>query len=400
MDTFWEINGWEAEDKHLGALDRAAFRRTFPVIKPSPGLQSIRGPRQIGKSSWLKTVLSQQVKAGKKCFFYSCKELRDFKELSELLAPLRSHDVILLDEISFVSEWDRAIKHMIDSGFKGSLIVTGSNAFDLRQGLDRMPGRWAQEGGVGGGTGEHLLLPMEFDEWMSMRQQAGWKTSDSLVENLTAFFKIGGFPTCLAEAGPQLKNPVESKTTYHRWLVGDVRRKNRQEIFLRELLGQLALTSGSTISLQTLAQKTQMMSYHTAQEYITILEDCFALRTLYCMDPETGTIRFKKEKKFYFTDPILYWIALDWAGHPTPETWPEKMAEQVAHEFLARRAKRLGYYSSPKGEVDFFDPKRWAIEVKWAPVPRNISRAYFDLLIPRKVVWSQSNFLSELPDTL
>lgn len=396
MDRFWEKRGWETEDKHLSALKNADFQRSFPPLKPSSGLQSIRGPRQIGKSSWLKTVLSQQVKAGKKCFFHSCEELKDFKELSEILKPLRSHDVILLDEISFVSEWDRAIKHLIDSGFKGSLVVTGSNAFDLRQGLDRMPGRWAQDGG----KGEHLLLPMEFEEWMSMRLQAGWKISEDPVENLSAFFRIGGFPTCLAEAGSKLKDPIEAKKTYHRWLVGDVRRKDRQEIYLRELLGQLALTSSSAISLQKLAQKTQMMSYHTAQEYISILEDCFAVRTLYCMDPETGSIRFKKEKKFYFTDPILYWIALDWAGHPTPEHWPEKMAEQVAHEFLARRAKRLGYLSTPKGEVDFFDPKRWAIEVKWASVPRNISRAYFDLLIPRKVVWTQGNFLKELPETL
>lgn len=396
MDNFWEKPNWELEDKHLKAVRQSAFQRSFPVLQPNPGLQSIRGPRQIGKSSWLKTILSHQIRVGKKCFFYSCEELRDFKELSELLKPLRSRDVIILDEISFVSEWDRAVKHLIDSGFDGSLVVTGSNSFDLRQGLDRMPGRWAQ----GEVNGEHLLLPMEFDEWMSMRRQAGWKTSHELVENLTAFFKIGGFPTCLAEAGPELREPVHSKQTYHRWLVGDVRRKDRQEVFLRKLLGQLALTLTTPLSVQKLAQKTQMMSHHTAQEYLTILEDCFAVRTLYCMDPETGAIRFKKEKKFYFTDPILFWISMEWAGHPIPENWAEKLAEQVAHEFLARRAKRLGYFSSGKGEVDFFDPKRWAIEVKWASVPRNISRAYFDLLIPRKVVWSQSNFLTDLPETL
>jgi predicted AAA+ superfamily ATPase len=115
------------------------------------------------------------------------------------------------------------------------------------------------------------------------------------------------------------------------------------------------------------------------------------------MDPETGTVRYKKDKKFYFTDPILYWISLEWAGHPVPSQSAEKMAEQVAHEFLARRAKRLGYLSSPKGEVDFFDPKRWAIEVKWSKAPKNLSRAYLDLLIPVKMVWSQSNFIQELP---
>jgi predicted AAA+ superfamily ATPase len=392
MELFWENAGWERDDRHLSALERAPFRRPFPALSPVPGLQSIRGPRQIGKSSWLKTVLFNEVKAGKKCFFQSCEEIQDYKELSELLKPLRPRHVILLDEISFVSEWDRAIKYMIDSGYQGSIVVTGSNSFDLRRGLDRMPGRWAQTL-----NGEHLLLPMEFDEWLAMRAQAGWQNASDPVYNLAQFFKIGGFPIALCEAGEDFKDPVESRRTYHRWIVGDAARRNRQEVYLREILGQLAITMTSAISLQKLAQKTQMMSYHTAQEYISVLEDCFALKTLYCMDPSSGSIRFKKEKKFYFTDPILYWVALEWAGYSAPSHWEEQLAEMVAHEFLSRRSKRLGYLSVPKGEVDFFEPGKWAIEVKWAPVPRNLSRAYLDLAIPSKLVWSQSNFLKGTP---
>jgi predicted AAA+ superfamily ATPase len=86
---------------------------------------------------------------------------------------------------------------------------------------------------------------------------------------------------------------------------------------------------------------------------------------------------------------------MEWAGHKIPENWEEKMAEQVVHEFLARKEKRFGYYSSPKGEVDFFSPHQWAIEVKWTSIPQNISRAYFDLLIPKKKVWSKTNYLQE-----
>jgi predicted AAA+ superfamily ATPase len=56
MDIFWEKEGWEEEDPHLKKMKSMPFHRPFPFIPEKPGLYIIRGPRQIGKSSWLKTV--------------------------------------------------------------------------------------------------------------------------------------------------------------------------------------------------------------------------------------------------------------------------------------------------------------------------------------------------------
>jgi len=390
MDLFWEKDGWETSDPHLSGLKRAPFRRSFPSLPTGPGLYFIRGPRQVGKSSWLKTILSQETKRTK-CFYLSCENVRDHLDLAEILKANRDRKLLLLDEISFVEDWARAIKHEADGGYFHRVILTGSHSADIRRGMDQMPGRWGE-------GGEFFLLPMSFDEFEAMREQAGWKGTDRKIE-LEKYFRVGGFPTAVAEAGPQGEIPKRAMETYLRWLKGDAIRLGKQEAFLREVLGQVALTTGSAISLQKLAQKTQIGSHHTAQSYIELLEDCFALKTLYAIDENTGAYRFRKDKKFYFTDPLIYWIAMDWAGF-APEDISrssEKIAELVAHEALARQYKRMGYLHSPQGEIDFYVREQWALEVKWSPVASNLSKKYKEIRIPKKTVWNQLNFLLEWP---
>lgn len=386
---FWEKKNWEHEDLHLLKLQNMPFNRVFPDLKVQPGIHVIRGPRQVGKSSFLKTILSKCTREKRSCYFQSCETIASYQELTELLLSLKEREIIFLDEISFIPEWSRAVKHVVDSGSQQVFIITGSNANDLRKGIDLMPGRWGE-------GGEIELLPMDFNEFVQMRKQAKYQKL-LRVEELELYFKVGGFPSALAESGNSGKAPLKAMKTYLQWIKGDLVKLGKIETYAKELLGQIAKTTGSTISMQTLAAKTQMGSHHTAQEYVQILETCFALRTLYAIDLEEENFKFRKEKKLYFTDPLIYWIAHEWCGLKPPANATEKIAEMVAHEALARKFKRFGYFSNKKGEVDFVFPKSWAIEVKWADAALNLSKTYLDLKIPSKAVWTKSNFLIDWP---
>ena len=388
MNRFWENKGWELTDRHLSSMRAMPFQRDFPFIPRDPGLYIIRGPRQIGKSCWLKSMLSQLAPTHR-CFYLSCEHLETHQELGEFLKSVRDHDVVLLDEVSFVKDWDRAIKHAVDSGYPRILVVTGSHAHDLKRGADRMPGRFD-------GGGEFSLLPMSFAEFQKARQQAGWTSEDRLAE-LRAYFRVGGFPTAVAEAGPAGKRPKKAINTYWKWLSGDAVRLGKQESLLQEILIQLALTTQTPTSLQTLAKKTRIGSHNTVQDYLSVLDSCFALRTLHAVDIDTGAYRFRKDRKFYFSDPLLYWMALDLSGQLPPDDVESRLAELVAHEHLFRCQKRFGYHSNDSGEVDFVLPKRWAIEVKWSDAALNLSKTYLKLLVPEKIVWTQNNFLSKMP---
>lgn len=62
MNLFWKNTNWWIEDKHLSALDQGPFKRKYPEISLSPGVTLIRGPRQIGKSTWMNSAQKTQSK--------------------------------------------------------------------------------------------------------------------------------------------------------------------------------------------------------------------------------------------------------------------------------------------------------------------------------------------------
>jgi predicted AAA+ superfamily ATPase len=390
---FWKKQNWEADDPHLTAVKGMPFRRKFPFGLPrEPGLYVIRGPRQIGKSSWLKSMLLEAAQLdAARTEFLSCENLGSSAALSEYLRSTRHARWTFLDEVSFVPGWDRAIKHEVDSTKDRVLVLTGSQTADLRRGADRMPGRWRA-------GGEFLLLPMGFEEHLEMANQAGWPKLER-VAALERYFVVGGFPTAMLEGGPEGAFPRKAAQTALSWLIGDAVKLGKQELYLKEVLGQVARTLATPISLQSLAQSTQLGSHHTAQDYIALLEDCFALRSLYAMDPDQGTLRFRKQKKFYFTDPVFYWASL-LAVRAKPNSTDRLMpalAEQAAHEALARVHQRMGYLSTRQGEVDFINQRDWAIEVKWATAAHNLSKAYLEHRCVSKQVWTQHTFFEAFP---
>lgn len=385
MSNFWEISGWELQDPHLQKVKSMPFQRKFPLMPNQAGLHIIRGPRQIGKSSWLKQILSHHSKS-KKCFYLSCENITHHKELAEILVSVRDCKVVLLDEINFVKDWDRAIKHEVDSGISSILVITGSHTHDLKRGADLMPGRF--EGG-----GEFELLPMLFDEFHEIRKKIGWASND-IQKEYSAFFKTGGFPSAVAEAGKENKTPKNAIKTYWKWLKGDAIKLGKHEDYLKEILIQVALCTQNAISFQTIAKKTSISSHTTVQDYFSVLDSCFAVKQLNAVDIDTGGFRFKKDKKFYFTDPLLFWIAYDLSGKKVPAHYEEQIAELVAHEHLSRKFKRFGYFSNKNGEVDFILPSEWAIELKWSEVPKNISKAYLNLNMLNKKIWTKKNYLT------
>jgi predicted AAA+ superfamily ATPase len=316
--------------------------------------------------------------------------VRDQIDLAEILKSVRDRQLILLDEISFIKGWDRAVKHEVDRGLNATLIVTGSNTSDLRHGADQMPGRLHPEG-------ELTLLPMDFFEFQQMRLQAGWQTL-TWADELEQFFRVGGFPAALTESGATGKIPKKSWQVFQKCILGDAIKLGKNEHYLKEVLLQLTRTLSSSMSLQGLAQKTNLGSHHTAQEYVQVLEDCFALGTLFAMDQSDGSYHFKKEKKFYFRDPLIYWMVLDWLGEKPSPNALEQLAESVAFEYLNRIFKRLGYIRNKNGEVDFYKHNSFAIEVKWQTIIKNVSDTYKKLPTPFKTIWSKNNFLKEIPN--
>jgi len=214
---------------------------------------------------------------------------------------------------------------------------------------------------------------------------------------LKAYMRVGGFPQAVAEGGIKAKMPKKAIDTYWRWLSGDFVRLHKSEKTLKELMVQLAVCLQSPISFNTLAKKIGSGSHNTVIEYVELLESCFALRSLQAVDIDTGALRPRKDRKFYFSDPLLYHLAYDLSGMMPPDNQEDRIAEMIANEHLAQRFARFGYHSNANGEVDFVLPTRWAVEVKWASQVSNLSKAYHNLRVPEKIVWTMNSLLNEYP---
>lgn len=87
----------------------------------------------------------------KSVFYFSCEELTSFRELGEVIDEYISFrntynissSYIILDEITFVEDWYRAIKLRIDQGvFKNDVIVvSGSASLEILKQNEYFPGR-------------------------------------------------------------------------------------------------------------------------------------------------------------------------------------------------------------------------------------------------------------------
>ena len=90
-----------------------------------PGIYNLGGGRQLGKTTLLKQWMLSLLKAGvnpKAIAFLSCELIFDEKSLYRIVKnqldemPATGLLYLLLDEITYVKSWDKAIKYLADTG--------------------------------------------------------------------------------------------------------------------------------------------------------------------------------------------------------------------------------------------------------------------------------------------
>jgi hypothetical protein len=137
---------------------------------------SLRGPRQIGKTTLLKQIIQQFISKknypSDHLFYFDCENLNTRQELvsvcETLVTSVRRRSgkrvYVFLDEISAVPDWQRGIKYLVDTGAvrQTTILVTGSHSMDIKASAERMPGRRGRSAEVL----DKLMLPMKFSEYV------------------------------------------------------------------------------------------------------------------------------------------------------------------------------------------------------------------------------------------
>ena len=174
---WWTEPEWAWDDRSLKSAHSAnfSFRHLSRELRrpenlPRGSVSIVRGPRQVGKTTELKFLVEDLLSAGtppRNIAYYPCDDIIHFRELMDMIKTFTEAirlqggcGYLMLDEITAVKDWTRAVKSLVDAGALENiyLLLTGSSAVEIKRGYERMPGRR-------GHGFDRAFLPMSFADF-------------------------------------------------------------------------------------------------------------------------------------------------------------------------------------------------------------------------------------------
>ena len=408
------INSYLNNDPHLSNLKEAKyiFHSSLENEIPFhiPGVYILTGGRQVGKSTLIKLIIKnlllQKKVSAQQIFYIPCDLLQRYQELVSIMERIfeeidkGKYFYLFLDEITYVKEWDRAIKYFADLGYftKGSILITGSDSLILRESMKKFPGRR----GKAERTDFHYY-PLSFSEFLILTvpeltnevkkikrlsaiiDEPVNQTFSSLEKSVTAdtmrlidgyfqhYLITGGFLPAINEYGRKERIGKYVYQTYQQWVIGDFLKRNKKEHFLKEIITVLSNRLGKQVTLHSIASMTEIQHHSTIHEYLNILEDMDVIFIQQALREDKLKPAPKKAKKIHFTDPFIMQALLSWVrdiDNPSEiieSPYKENMVEGCISSLFKRKYRT--YYIKSEGEVDMailsgkgFLP----IEIKWS----------------------------------
>ena len=369
----------------------------------SDGIYTVRGPRQVGKTTMVKMMIKSILEKGiigRRVFYWTCDLIQGPKELVEILENYinttrqltQERLYIFLDEISAVRDWQRGIKYLFDIGKLNNItvVMTGSHSLDIRRAAERLPGRRGKINGVA----DKILVPMKFSEYIEIRNKniklllrklnlLNFEYRKTTIydlmkgkippqinelnlhsETLSSLFEdyllTGGIISALDY---YLRNGFISQdvfSTYVQVTIGDILRWRKRESYLAQLLNRIIETMTTRVSWNRLRRGTDIGHTDTVADYVDVLQSSFVLCALYNLDRSKGEPRYEKEKKLYFLDPFIFHALRSWVFQLSSydeairflgSNEKGKLVESIVCDHLIRFAFNLN-------PSDTFDPAR------------------------------------------
>lgn len=365
-----------------------------------PGVYTLGGGRQVGKSTLIKQFIAKLLVDGvppDAIAFFSGELIEDYHTLLRLLQnqleKKEGTQFILIDEVTDISGWDKAIKFAADAGMLRStiLMLTGSDLRFIQEARMRFPGRRGKATQV-----NFHLYPLSFKEWVELEQLVPSTRgvldhpTPEVIEKLTTAFQKqyllhGGYLTAINEMGQEEAISNSTLATYSDWIRGDMLKRGKQEHYLREILSAIIKHYGSQISWNNLSQSLSIDHPATVADYASLLESMDALIILQAIREDQLNAAPKKAKKLYFSDPFIYHAIQAWLN-PCENPFEEQMlpaiddpahCSKLVEACVTSHFHRFypTYYIKTDGEIDIAyveNEKFWPVEVKWTNQVRPI----------------------------
>jgi len=393
LNPWWEHKNAIDLDKHIRALQKFKYIYNPPLLKENfkkDNLYTIRGPRQIGKTTFLKLFIKEKLKSVPKenIFYWSCDNLTSREDLITLIQEYADFckvknakpEYILLDEITEINDWQKSIKFAIDNNITtdACYILTGSNAIDLKKGTERLPGRKGKHGK------DLFFLPLTFREYVQIIDPDWYQKhktdnaeklkyhSNKLKILFEKYLITGGIPLVINEYEINKEIPNYIYDLYYSWIIGDVLKEGKTEQTLKEIFKSILVCYTTSVSWDSLAKRSSVKSHITISSYIELLSNLFVVFGCFFYDINENEVNYNKNKKIYIYDPFILKV---FSNKLNISVEKEKIIEGIVGAKLKQKhALEDIYFTKIKKETDFVIKPKNGIEVKFQ---NNISKEDF-----------------------
>ena len=390
-------------DPHLRRLRALPLIYRFPLLdrlpRTQPGIYTVGGGRQIGKTTLLKQWMADLLATGldpARLRFFTGELIDDHHSLVRLVStvqramPTEGRRYILLDEVTYIAGWDKGIKYLADAGLLEGvvLIATGSDTAVIQEARMRFPGRRGQAATV-----DFHLHPLSFAAAMGLKRSLSGpellqlaqpssplpeETEQILREEFLAYLVHGGFLTAINDMARHDRILPATFATYSDWIRGDVLKRGKQEHYLGEVLTAVVRCYGTQTTYNSLARTLSIDHPATVSDYIALLASMDVLRVQPALREDKLAGAPKKARKISFCDPFIFHAVQSWL-HEASDPFtaqvrplladPERTGPLVEACAVAHYGRHYPtYYIKGEGEVDIAyikDGRFWPVEVKW-----------------------------------
>ena len=390
-NPWWADRAAIRQDADLRRLATAdiRFEHSIPFALDVDAVYTLRGPRQVGKSTLLKRIVAQLLErqhVSPRCILYTDVEGASLTTVPKLRNALtgyvawargvtsRDRLYLLLDEITGLRDWGTVIRALYREGRldNATVIATGSHALDLARGGETAPGR---RGERAVSQLDWVMMPLSFRDFVIAHAptlgaalptldifdpHAAYQAAEAIVLRsdevrplFDRYLLTGGYPHAMSDEQAHGRVAEGIYRRYQHAITGQMRRAGHRDAPFREIVAWVANGHlGREFSWNTVSGETEVGTKDTARMYIEDAERLFLWHVLASWAAGEA-------------DP---WAA-SLARLATPAIRGE-LVESVAADHFVRRFGRLAFYhrSEAQHEIDLVLHRartRARIEVKY-----------------------------------
>jgi predicted AAA+ superfamily ATPase len=364
QNPWWKDKTTIETDKLILAWENSSFKWKPRISETfcwdANVVYSLRGPRQVGKTTLLRLKIRELLKSGvdaRRIFYWACDQVESFAKLTSIISEYvewarrfsKERLYLFLDEVPAVKDWQRSIKYLYDIGRLDNclIVLTGSHSLDLAKAAESLAGRRGEVDKISDNIPDKVFLGAKFSEYVETRSTKVLKVLRDLkllpIQNrlfmlrslsegkiprgfhslepylkdlqglLDDYLVTGGVPRAVNNYVSQGTIPDVVYSDYVSLILRDISRWGGNEVFLRQIMQRLIETMSSQVSWNALKEETEISTHDTARWYVDVLKNSFVVSYIYQLDRDKGVPYYMKAKKVYFNDPFIFHALRWWA---------------------------------------------------------------------------------------